>query len=174
MGNSTSCTPSILISNPKSIKLFHSNGTLQIYTKPITAAVLMLENPNEFVCHFNRLKIGHRIQGLSADEELEYRQVYFLLPMDLLYSVLTQEEMGVLRLKIKKWNYHYLRRIFPVLIPSENKATEDFSSVNSLVEFSDLLSVFSDSGSSRSLCKQRSWTPKLETIVEAPSRSLSL
>ncbi|KAG8053602.1 hypothetical protein GUJ93_ZPchr0001g29513 [Zizania palustris] len=39
---------------------------------------------------------GCRVPGVAADELLEPRRAYFLLPMDMLYSVLTDEEMAAL------------------------------------------------------------------------------
>jgi hypothetical protein len=166
MGNVTSCAPSI-ISNGV-VKVLFSDGRLEIYTRAVKAAELMVENPGKFVCESSSLKIGHRIHGLVADEELELRQFYFLLPMELLYSVLTLEEMSSLSYKASKALKHYGsfnhlgKKIFPVLgefcmFPSEAKtlnktpATEQEPAVQRYL-------------------RQRSWKPALETIVETPCR----
>lgn len=162
MGNATSCAPSIISSG--AVKVLLSNGNLQIYTKPVKATELMLENPGQFVCDSTSLRVGHRIHGLSADEELERRQLYFLLPMELLYSVLTHEEMSCLTYRATKaLKHNNFGKIFPVLsefciFPSEAKTM-----INSLTIESQPVERYS---------KQRSWKPALETIVETPCRRL--
>ncbi|KAL1137492.1 hypothetical protein V6Z11_A12G311300 [Gossypium hirsutum] len=95
MGNAVSCTPSI-ISGGGAVKVVFPNGNIQMYTKSVKAADLMVENRGQFVCDSGGLKVGFRVHGLTADEELERRRLYFLLPMELLYSVLTEEEMSCL------------------------------------------------------------------------------
>lgn len=116
MGNAASCTPS-LITNGVS-KVMFLDGRLESYTKPVRAAELMVEYPGQFVCDSSYLKVGHRIHGLLADEELERRKFYFLLPMELLYSVLTHEEMSSLNYKasraVKHGSFNNLAKIFPV------------------------------------------------------------
>ncbi|GMY24005.1 hypothetical protein FCV25MIE_19246 [Fagus crenata] len=159
MGNVTSCAPSIISS--KVVKVLFNDGTLQAYTRPVKAAELMVEHPGQFLCESSSLKVGHRIQGLLADEELELRQFYFLLPMELLYSVLTFEEMSALSYKaskaLKHGSFNNLGKIFPVLgefcmFPSESKT------INTPPCDQEPLQRYS---------KQRSWKPALETIVES-------
>ncbi|KAK8521408.1 hypothetical protein V6N13_077513 [Hibiscus sabdariffa] len=166
MGNAASCAPSIT-SSGGAVKVVFPDGSLQIYTKPVKAADLMVENPGHFVCDSGNLIVGSRIHGLTADDELERRRVYFLLPMDLLYSVLTQEEMSCLSCKATKALKHAsfnIGRIFPVvftefcIFPSEATKTAPKSSVGDVAE--DSVERFS---------KQRSWKPALETILETPS-----
>ncbi|XP_021678952.2 uncharacterized protein LOC110663832 [Hevea brasiliensis] len=174
MGNAASCAPSI-ISNGV-VKVLLSNGSLQIYTKPVKAAELMLENPGKFICDFNSLKIGQRIYGLSADEELERRQLYFVLPMDLLYSVLTQEEMASLSCRATKaFKNNNLAKIFPVLsefcifpTASEIKTIDHIAS--SSTSCTDDIEDDDDQPKLvERYSKQGSWKPALETIVETPS-----
>ena len=59
----------------------------------------MLENPQHFVCHANGLQIGRRINPLSADEDLDFGHLYFLLPMAKLHSVLSGTDMPALAFK---------------------------------------------------------------------------
>ncbi|KAL4633036.1 hypothetical protein ACB092_04G092000 [Castanea dentata] len=160
MGNVTSCAPSIISSG--AVKVLFSDGRLRVYTRPVKAAELMLENPGQFVCESSSLKVGHRIQGLLADEELELRQFYFLLPMELLYSVLTFEEMSSLSYKaskaLKHISFNNLGKIFPVLsefcmFPSESKTIN-----TTTCHQQEPLQRYS---------KQRSWKPALETIIES-------
>ncbi|KAJ9141555.1 hypothetical protein P3X46_032080 [Hevea brasiliensis] len=167
MGNATSCAPS----NGVVKVLLLSNGSLQIYTKPVKAAELMLENPGNFLCDFSSLKVGQRIHGVSADEELERRQLYFLLPMDLLYSALTQEEMASFTCQASKAfknnNNHFGKVLGEFCIfPSEIKTMDHIGSTSTDDDDDDepkLVERFS---------KQRSWKPALETIVETPWRPI--
>ncbi|KAF9671293.1 hypothetical protein SADUNF_Sadunf12G0032300 [Salix dunnii] len=163
MGNATSCAPSIL-SNGVVRVLFSDNGNLQIYTKPVKAAELMLENPGQFVCDSTSLKVGTRIHGLSADDELERRQLYFVLPMELLYSVLTHEELSALTCQATralKYN-NFGKILLPVLVDqlcifqSEGKTMDSVAT-----EPQPMVERYS---------KQRSWKPALETIVETSCR----
>lgn len=162
MGNVTSCAPSIISSGV--VKVLFSNGRLEIYTRPVKAAELMLENPGKFVCESSSLKIGHRIHGLVADEELQRRQFYFLLPMEMLYSVLTLEEMSSLSYKaskaLKHASFNNLGKIFPVLgdfcmFPHSEAKTS-----------SDNNAPASEQEPVQRYLRQRSWKPALETIVE--------
>ncbi|KAL0904522.1 hypothetical protein M5K25_026646 [Dendrobium thyrsiflorum] len=96
MGN-TSCTPCpVYGAGSNSIKVIESNGRVHVFFYSINAEELMLENPGNFVCDSTYLQVGCRIRGLNADEELMRRGLYFLLPNDLLFSVLTEEEMKCL------------------------------------------------------------------------------
>ncbi|KAE8712492.1 Ssu72-like family protein [Hibiscus syriacus] len=166
MGNAVSCAP-LITSSGGAVKVVFPDGSLQIYTKPAKAADVMVENPGQFVCDSSSLKVGSRVHGLTADDELERRQVYFLLPMDLLYSVLTQEEMSWLSCNANKALKHAsfnIGRIFPVvfthfcIFPFDAKTPPPKNSVGNGAK--DSVERFS---------KQRSWKPALDTILETPS-----
>ncbi|XP_022883554.1 uncharacterized protein LOC111400372 [Olea europaea var. sylvestris] len=164
MGNVALCYPSMISSGV--VKVLSTDGRIMIYTRAVKTAELMLEHPGVFLCNSCHLKIGQRISGVSADEELERGQFYFLLPMEMLYSVLTNEEMNCLNDKASKGHKQgslNFSKIFPVLgdhfclFPnSEAKALK--------------VSSASDSQPSERYSRQRSWEPALETIVETPPR----
>ncbi|KAI3473918.1 hypothetical protein Pfo_028112 [Paulownia fortunei] len=164
MGNVALCAPSV-ISNVV-VKVLSSDGRLMIYTRaPVKAAEIMLENPGQFLCESIHLKVGQRIPGICAEEELERGQVYFLLPMEMLYSVLTNEEMKCLNQKASKGMKQAatlnFSKIFPefCLFPngSEAKAVEDSAAIG-----------ISNSQQFERYSRQRSWQPALETIIETP------
>lgn len=161
MGNATSCAPSIILLSSGAAKVLLPDGRLQLHTRPITAGELMVENPGKFLCRSGSLKVGHRVVGLSADEVLEPRRFYFLLPMDLLYSVLTHDEMSAIRYRASRslghGSFNGLGKIFPVCIFASNEG-------NKRLEVADA----SGSGTIEKVySKQRSWKPALETIVES-------
>ncbi|RZS22348.1 hypothetical protein BHM03_00055104 [Ensete ventricosum] len=159
MGNSA-CTP--FAASGGSIRVINGEGGLEEHVQSVRAAELMVENPGQFVCSSNHLSVGCRIPGLTADEALQRRRVYFLLPMDMLFSVLTEEEMAALSRRasaaMKRWgasNNHIGRRIFPVLsdlclLPAETKQVNEPARI------------------SKRMSRQRSWKPALDTIVEVP------
>ncbi|XP_051148151.1 uncharacterized protein LOC127263180 [Andrographis paniculata] len=162
MGNAALCAPSILSSG--AIKILSSDGRLTVYTRtPLKAAEIMSENPGQFLCEPNDLKVGQRIAGMSGEEELERGQLYVLLPMEMLYSVLTTEEMNSLaHVTTKGWKHAAgtlsFSRIFPefCLFPSVSEVRAVEGSAGRL-EMNDRL-----------MTRQRSWEPALETIVETP------
>ncbi|XP_078175218.1 uncharacterized protein LOC144568722 isoform X2 [Carex rostrata] len=83
-----------------SIKIISvTDGTITKFQKPVRASELMVENPGWFVCDSAELGVGLRVPGLTADEKLQPSHLYFLLPVDMLYSVLTDEEMDSLSYK---------------------------------------------------------------------------
>ncbi|KAF5206150.1 hypothetical protein FRX31_004263 [Thalictrum thalictroides] len=162
MGNTTSCAPLVL--NGGVIKVLFKDGRVQVFTKPIKAVELMLEHPRHFVCDSSDLKVGHRIPGLAADEELERRHLYLILPIEMLYSVLTTDEMDALSLNVSKvirsgGSSNHIAKIFPIfgefcIFPSEFKAVDAATGSKPGERYS----------------KQRSWRPALDTIVENSSR----
>ncbi|GMH03928.1 hypothetical protein Nepgr_005767 [Nepenthes gracilis] len=157
MGNAASCAPSIASNG--AIKVLKWDGRIEAYTRPVKAEELMLEHPEQFVCDPSSLQVGHRIPGLPADDELEFRRLYFLLPTEMLYSVLTREEMGQLTSKASKALKHassFRGRIFPA-----------FADLNCILPNSVARQVAETEPVSQSYSSHRSWKPALETIVEA-------
>ncbi|TKW13164.1 hypothetical protein SEVIR_5G081300v4 [Setaria viridis] len=103
MGNNPSCIPLAPVggrgcasSAAAATKVIHADGTVTRLARPVRASELMLDHPGQFVCDSGRLAVGCRVPGVAADELLRPRHAYFLLPMDMLYSVLTDEEMAAL------------------------------------------------------------------------------
>ncbi|CAO2193394.1 unnamed protein product [Urochloa humidicola] len=84
------------VSSAATTKVIHADGTVTRLARPVRASELMLDHPGQFVCDSGRLAVGCRVPGVAADELLRPRHAYFLLPMDMLYSVLTDEEMAAL------------------------------------------------------------------------------
>lgn len=165
MGNAASCTPLAISSS--NFKVLRMDGTLEVYSRPMKAGEFMVENPGHFLCNSSSLKAGQRIHGVAADENLELRQLYFLLPMELLYSVLTCEEMSALSYRASKATRHgsgfnSLGKIFPVCIFISGGS----SSMNS-IDGDD--GGVEEEGPVR-FVRQRSWKPALESIAETCER----
>ncbi|KAJ0989138.1 hypothetical protein J5N97_007494 [Dioscorea zingiberensis] len=157
MGNTTSCTP--YITSIGSIKIIDMNGTTKEYKQSIKATEIMLENPGQFICDSTHLKVGCRVPGLSGEEELRRQHLYFLLPMDMLFSVLTEEEMLTLSFmatRSKKRGSKKIARIIPMLtdfLSSLELPPEPASQPETNVKL-------------EKMCRQWSWRPSLDTIEE--------
>ncbi|XP_044352662.1 uncharacterized protein [Triticum aestivum] len=102
MGNKPACMSlapvpgSASASSGGGCKVIHADGRVTRLARPVRASELMLDHPGKFVCDACRLAVGCRVPGVAADELLQPRRAYFLLPMDMLYSVLTDDEMAAL------------------------------------------------------------------------------
>ncbi|KAL6494363.1 hypothetical protein OROGR_031163 [Orobanche gracilis] len=185
MGNAALCAPSIIFNGGIKI-LSGTDGKLLIYTKvPTKAAEIMLENPGHFLCESSNLRVGRRIPGMCADEGLERGHVYFLLPMEMLYSVLTEEEM----MKLVSENASKGMR---QAVSSSSSSSSQLLKISKIfpAEFNNCIFLFPKSNGSQvykpvdhgdnhdddqddsaemvmRYSRQRSWQPALETIVES-------
>ncbi|CAN6451984.1 unnamed protein product [Victoria cruziana] len=168
MGNSSSCSPIQFSSSSRSVKVVDTEGKVEEYRRQVMAAELMLENPQHFLCDARHLHAGRRIPVVVADQELEQRRVYFLLPMEMLYSVLSQKDMESLSLKVslatrRMSTDKMFGSIFPLLgecciFPSQNRSKKEEAN---------------SAAAPVCLTRQRSslqWRPSLYTIVETPRR----
>lgn len=168
MGNHVSCAPSVASS--KKIKVLHSNGRFEEYSRPLKVAELMLENPGNFVCDSQCFKVAHRVVALAADEDMEPRRLYYLLPMNMLYSVLSAAEFGSLTqlaskaMKSNGGSKKLGAMIFPAfgescMFQSNHVKTSTLSVANDMPHAGVVVRPF---------CRQRSWQPALATILETP------
>ncbi|KAJ0962761.1 hypothetical protein J5N97_027883 [Dioscorea zingiberensis] len=166
MGNTTSCTSYVITGG--TVKVIAIDGTVEEYMSSIRVAEVMLENPGMFVCDSSHLKVGTRVPGIAADEELACRRLYFILPMDMLYSVLTEEEMVCLTYRAasavrRGSSTRKITRIFPLLsefclFPADQAKPLAHQQQQAL-----------KSGKvERMMMRQRSWMPSLDTIDELP------
>ncbi|GLJ44741.1 hypothetical protein SUGI_0940800 [Cryptomeria japonica] len=177
MGNYVSCAASTVPS--KMFKVVLPNGSVQEFHRRVKAAELMLENPQQFVCHANGLQIGRRINPLLADEDLELGQLYFLLPMQKLKGVLSGTDMASLAFKANsatkgsghgKNNAKILPLLFGDMLPERRKdadllmdeKAQELPRLN-LEDDPDLSTAFEQ----LRLSGCRAWKPKLETISES-------
>ncbi|XP_018502934.2 uncharacterized protein LOC108867221 [Pyrus x bretschneideri] len=96
MGNYISCTLATpMIKSSKSARVIFPNGDVRQFREMVKAAELMLECPNTFLANSRSLHIGRRFSALSADEELEFGNVYIMFPMRRLSSIVTAADMAV-------------------------------------------------------------------------------
>ncbi|XP_055814655.1 uncharacterized protein LOC129884371 [Solanum dulcamara] len=77
----------------RSTRVIFQNGEIQKFNEPIIAAELMLESPNSFLVNCSSLIVGRRFSALSADEELEFGNIYIMFPMKRVNSVITTKDI---------------------------------------------------------------------------------
>ncbi|KAJ0237579.1 Uncharacterized protein HA466_0249470 [Hirschfeldia incana] len=180
MGNTSSCAPLIISSHSSSggvVKILSPfTGTLEVFSKPIKTSDIVSQNSTHFITDSTLLQIGHRVTAVSPDEFLRPRRhLYLLLPTDMLFSVLTQEELALISEKtaqiLNESRYNHLKRMFPVcMFPvsgdrkrnSTSGNDDDHHDDHDVVEIRETLEekVLYES-------KYGSWRPGLETIVES-------
>ncbi|XP_051144167.1 uncharacterized protein LOC127260480 [Andrographis paniculata] len=96
MGNYISCAfVAPKLRSPKSARVILPGGEIRQFRQPVKAAELMLESPNYFVANSQSLNIGRRFSALSADEDLEFGNLYVMLPMRKVNSVVTAADVAV-------------------------------------------------------------------------------
>ncbi|CAI9096072.1 OLC1v1032141C1 [Oldenlandia corymbosa var. corymbosa] len=97
MGNLVSCSnlPAPLMKAAKAARVILPSGEVRQFRQPVKAAELMLESPNSFLVNSSSLKMGRRFSALSADEDLEFGNVYIMFPMRRVNSVVTAADMAV-------------------------------------------------------------------------------
>ncbi|KAL3830835.1 hypothetical protein ACJIZ3_019637 [Penstemon smallii] len=96
MGNFISCTfISPKLKSPKSARVILPGGEIRQFRQPVKAAELMLESPNYFLVNSKSLNIGRRISPLLADEDLEFGNLYVMLPMRRLNSIVMAADVAV-------------------------------------------------------------------------------
>ncbi|GKV16705.1 hypothetical protein SLEP1_g27307 [Rubroshorea leprosula] len=172
MGNYVSCTLSTpLGKSSKSIKVVLPDGEIQQLSAPTKAAELMLETPNFFLVNSRSLKIGHRFSPLSADEDLEFDNVYVMFPMKRVNSTVTAADMGALFLAANSASKRGLGgkvRILPEsgdVCHDKNESVE----VNAVPKLNlDDIEDFSAPEFMHRLSLSRSKKPLLDTIAEEP------
>ncbi|CAH2037023.1 unnamed protein product [Thlaspi arvense] len=179
MGNTSSCAPLIISSNSSSgvVKILAPfAGTLDIFSKPIKTSGIVSQNSGHFITDSTLLQIGHRVTAVSPEEFLRPRRhLYLLLPTDMLFSVLTQEELALISEKaaeiLNESRYNHLKRIFPVcMFPGTGDRRKNSLSGNDDDDHHDhdgveVRETLEDKVLYES--KYGSWRPGLETIAES-------
>ncbi|KAJ0257293.1 Uncharacterized protein HA466_0081840 [Hirschfeldia incana] len=175
MGNTSSCAPLITSSGVVKI-LAPFTGTLEVFSKPIKTSDIVSQNSGQFITDSTLLQIGHRVTAVPPNECLRPRQhLYLILPTDMLFSVLTQEELALISEKaaeiLNESRYNHLKRVFPVcMFPVSGDRRRNSSSSNEDDHHDhDGVEIRNSTLEEKVLCELNygSWRPGLETIVES-------
>ncbi|KAK6921657.1 PADRE domain [Dillenia turbinata] len=166
MGNYMSCTLPILpaIKNSKAARVILPTCEIRQFREPIKAAELMLEFPSFFLVNSQSLNIGRRFAPLNADEDLEFGNVYIMLPMKRLNSVVTAADVALLLIGANS----AAKRIAGANVRISPEYEENRESP--AAETSSRMSLEDVEGFPYRLSVCRSRKPTLETISEEPIR----
>ncbi|XP_019160675.1 PREDICTED: uncharacterized protein LOC109157229 [Ipomoea nil] len=171
MGNFTSCSiRGPRVGTTKAARVVLPGGEIRQFREPVKAAELMLEHPAYFLVNSRSLNMGRRFAALSADEDLEFGNVYIMFPMKRVNSVVTAADMAVLLMAAnsapKRISGSGNVKVSPDVAAS-TAGEGAGESPESEVSRSD---AFAGLEFTHRLSSCRSKKPLLETIVEEPIR----
>lgn len=96
MGNYISCTfLSPKLRTQRAARVLLPGGEIRQFREAVKAAELMLESPGFFVVNAKSLSVGRRFSPLSADEDLEFANLYVMFPIRRANSVMTAADVAV-------------------------------------------------------------------------------
>lgn len=75
--------------NQRKIKLVRSDGSLQVYDRPVVVSELTRDFPKHKICRSDSLYIGQRTPVLSETDTLKLGLNYFLIPSDFFVNSLS-------------------------------------------------------------------------------------
>ncbi|KAL9230087.1 hypothetical protein vseg_005479 [Gypsophila vaccaria] len=166
MGNYASCTlGGVNGKHSKVARVILPSGEIKPFNQPTKAAELMLEIPNYFLINSKSLQLGRRIYPLTADEDLEFGDVYVMFPMQRVNSFVNSADLAALYLTAKRVSTRAAKvRVVPASSGEVHEAEIAAREVKMITEgVEELLSGFQHRRS-----VSRSKKPLLETIVEEP------
>nr|GMD70380.1 uncharacterized protein LOC109157229 [Ipomoea batatas] len=167
MGNLTSCSiRGPRVGSTKAARVILPGGEIRQFREAVKAAELMLEHPAYFLVNSRSLNMGRRFSALSADEDLEFGNVYIMFPMKRVNSVITAADMAVLLMAANSAAKRISGSANVKVSPDVAAATAGESPEND-VSPSD---AFAGLEFTHRLSSCRSKKPVLETIVEEPIR----
>lgn len=161
-----------MMKNNKAARVILPGGEVRQFREPVKAAEIMLECPNYFLVNANGLNIGRRFSALTADEDLEFGNLYLMFPMRRVNSIVMTTDMAVVLLAAntaaKRISGGGNVRISPVA-GAEGEAAMAASSVESprKLEAEDM-EIFPGGEYKYRLSVCRSKKPMLDTIFEEP------
>jgi hypothetical protein len=172
MGNYISCTFIVpTIRTFKAARVIFPGGEIRHLREPVKAAELMLESPNFFLVNSKSLNIGRRFAALSADEDVEFGNVYIMFPMRRVNSIVTPADMAAFFMSAssasKRISNGKVRVIPEVVTPVTESAESEVQNERSILSL-DEIEGFELSEFRFRLASCRSRKPTLDTITEEP------
>ncbi|KAL0446808.1 UNVERIFIED_CONTAM: hypothetical protein Slati_1808700 [Sesamum latifolium] len=174
MGNFISCTfVAPKLKSPRSARVILPGGEIRQFRQPVKAAELMLESPNFFLANSKSLNIGRRFSPLSADEDLEFGNLYVMIPMRRVNSVVTAAEVAVFLMAANSAPKRISGGNYSIKVSPEAAAApgDDDSSTESERPRLSLDGVAPEYKYRLAVC--RSKRPGLDTITEEPAAAFS-
>ncbi|KAH7833161.1 hypothetical protein Vadar_003595 [Vaccinium darrowii] len=87
--------------NSKAARVIFPGGEIRQFRDPVKAAELMLDCPTFFLVNSSSLTTGRRFSPLTADEDLEFGNLYVMFPMKRVTSVVTAADVAVFLMAAK-------------------------------------------------------------------------
>lgn len=87
--------------NSKAARVIFPGGEIRQFRDPVKAAELMLDCPTFFLVNSRSLTIGRRFSPLTADEDLEFGNLYVMFPMQRVNSVTMAADVAVFLMAAK-------------------------------------------------------------------------
>ncbi|GAB4830565.1 hypothetical protein Ancab_020330 [Ancistrocladus abbreviatus] len=145
-------------------KIIDSQGTLHVVKVPITAAELMLENPGYLVSLVDEIRRTRRIMAMKAEERLQGRRVYLLVPVGNVNCKVTELQMSLVEsICRKKRRSRGGLKVLPLAVSDAgvgaDRVVED-------VGLGRTCGRKESGGAGHPLRHNRPWTPVLEPILE--------
>ncbi|KAG1368088.1 hypothetical protein COCNU_14G005560 [Cocos nucifera] len=133
----------------------------------------MLDTPGHFLVNSRSMQVGRRFAALSADEDLEMGDVYVMMPMKRLNSMITAADMGILLLaaskKLRRVSSGGNSRVLPESnsssSPENPPAGQELDEIDEDAPMTTAM-VMEMGGFKYRLSMCRSRKPTLETIAE--------
>ncbi|KAL8157527.1 uncharacterized protein LOC141714116 [Apium graveolens] len=167
MGNHASLCSSRISATSKASKVIFPGGEVRQFRRPVKAAELMLESPGSFLANTKALNVGRRFTALSADEDLEFGNIYIVFPMKRLKSVVKGDDLDVLFMVANPTATTNKVRV----LPDSTQAALQKSEVEGLkISFEENEGFYSGEFKHR-LSVSRSRKPMLDTITEEQSKN---
>lgn len=171
--SASACSSASVMSSSNTVKVVLSDGRLQEFQRQVKVAEVMLENPQHFLCHASALHVGRRISALRADEDLEMGQLYLLLPMSKLQSVLSVSDVVAITVKAESAKRRGSAKNSPKFAGVQSPEVENSQCGGVFLEREgnclpkmDMERMSVEELARYRLSRCRSWKPKLETIRE--------
>ncbi|KAI0513469.1 hypothetical protein KFK09_009491 [Dendrobium nobile] len=162
-----------------SVKVIGLDGRVIVYNRPVKAEELMKEHACHLVCRSDSFFIGQKLSALSAAEELQMGESYFVLPSQFFQSVLSFVTIASSIAKIggrggggsfKPFDIHKTEngklqiRISEEVEEMIGEEEEEIKKDGVLCTTTDMVKEYEKIVGSNA---QR-WRPKLEMIAESP------
>jgi len=168
MGSMASCSRLTDVVSPEAIRVVHLNGQLDEFPAPVSVKRALQNDPRHFICCSRDLSAVN-CRPLQPAEDLRLGELYFLLPLSVLESDLSSENLVALAARLyaaarKKVCMAAQRRRSADLtcdLPGEGHSSM-YEKLFQSCHDPEVKMAFRE----HLISKSRSWRPRLHTIQE--------
>lgn len=109
----TNCAFTFTLHSQSTVKIVHTDGSLQEFKQPIKANLVLSQNPNCFLCNSESMYVNSHLPHVADDEELQLGQIYFLVPLSKSHALLSLQELCSFAIKASSALAHQTPDIHP-------------------------------------------------------------